>query len=301
MALHECGFPLNNTNKELRPHGTPEFPCAGYESRHTSSIEDVIPWHWHEELEIIHVIKGTMRLQVLSRYLTVHEGELAVINAHTLHSAAGDPSCELQSLVFSPLLVTGNPNLIFAVKYISPMLACGNFSCVLFGKNSKRVSRWFTFAFQALRTDVFGYEFIVRDQLTHILMAVYQKLEDVILKPDSAKNADELRLGEMLEFIHENFTRNISLSDIADVAGISEREALRCFKRTIGESPVQYLVKHRLMQSAYMLLTQPDISVSEVAANCGFDSPAYYAKRFKELYRCAPRDYRKHILSRVTV
>ena len=92
----------------------------------------------------------------------------------------------------------------------------------------------------------------------------------------------------MLEFIHENFTRNISLSDIADVAGISEREALRCFKRTIGESPVQYLVKHRLMQSAYMLLTQPDISVSEVAANCGFDSPAYYAKRFKELYRCAP-------------
>ena len=66
MALHECGFPLNNTNKELRPHGTPEFPCAGYESRHTSSIEDVIPWHWHEELEIIHVIKGTMRLQVLS-------------------------------------------------------------------------------------------------------------------------------------------------------------------------------------------------------------------------------------------
>ena len=105
----------------------------------------------------------------------------------------------------------------------------------------------------------------------------------------------------MLEFIHENFTRNISLSDIADVAGISEREALRCFKRTIGESPVQYLVKHRLMQSAYMLLTQPDISVSEVAANCGFDSPAYFAKRFKELYRCAPRDYRKHILSRVTV
>lgn len=299
MALQECGFNINNTNKELRPHGTAEFPCAGYESRHTSSIEDVIPWHWHEELEMIHVIKGTMKLQVLSEHLTVHEGELAVINANTLHSASGDPYCELQSLVFSPLLVTGSTNLIFAVKYVSPLIACGKFSCVLFGKKNRRVSRWFTFAFQALRTDVFGYEFIVRDQLTHILLSVYEKLEDAILKSDSTKSMDEIRLGEMLDYIHSNFTKNITLADIAGVSGISEREALRCFKRTIGESPIQYLLKHRLMQSAYMLLTDPTASIASIAGNCGFDSPAYYAKKFKELYHCAPRDYRQHILSQI--
>ena len=66
MALQKCGLNRNNKNKELQPHGSLEFPCAGYESTHTNAICNFIPWHWHEEFEVIHIVEGSMKLQVLS-------------------------------------------------------------------------------------------------------------------------------------------------------------------------------------------------------------------------------------------
>ena len=58
MALQKCGLNRNNKNKELQPHGSLEFPCAGYESTHTNAICDFIPWHWHEEIEFGYVAQG---------------------------------------------------------------------------------------------------------------------------------------------------------------------------------------------------------------------------------------------------
>ena len=55
MALQNCALNLNRTGRELQPHGTPDFPCAGYSSVYTDSAGDVVPWHWHEDLEIIYV------------------------------------------------------------------------------------------------------------------------------------------------------------------------------------------------------------------------------------------------------
>lgn len=61
---------------------------------------------------------------------------------------------------------------------------------------------------------------------------------------------DDLRVKKMLGCIHENFADNLSLRDVAGAAGISERECLRCFERTIRLSPFQYLLKYRVMRGA---------------------------------------------------
>lgn len=53
MALQQCGLNLSGTSRELQPHGSTGFPCAGYASRHTQRQEDDIPWHWHDEIELI--------------------------------------------------------------------------------------------------------------------------------------------------------------------------------------------------------------------------------------------------------
>ncbi|MCC8098093.1 MAG: AraC family transcriptional regulator [Eubacterium sp.] len=294
MALQKCGLNVNSLNKELLPHGTQAFPCAGYESAHTASVEDLIIWHWHEEIEVIYIKKGTMQLQVLSEHFNVHEGELAVINANALHTAWGSPYCELQSLVFSPILITGSPDSAFALKYITPITECSRFSCIILNRDNSQAANLFSEAFQALKTDAFGYEFTVREKLSLVLMIIYKQLKPYLLETNTPKSTDSLRIAEMLKYIHTNFSGEVTLSDIAAVSGISEREALRCFKRTIGESPVQYLVKYRLMQSADMLSSEPTKSITEIAGDCGFDSPAYYTKKFKELYLCTPKDYRQN-------
>lgn len=52
----------------------------------------------------------------------------------------------------------------------------------------------------------------------------------------------------MISFIHEHFQENLDLAQIARAADIGERECLRCFKRAIQTSPLQYLLKYRVTQ-----------------------------------------------------
>ena len=61
---------------------------------------------------------------------------------------------------------------------------------------------------------------------------------------------------------------------------------------------MQYLMKYCLMQSADFLLSRPSESISDIAGECGFDYPSYYAKQFKRLYQCNKGEYRKEKTSR---
>lgn len=91
MALQECGLNLNKVSKELQPHGSLEFPCAGYSSRHTASQENIIPWHWHEEMEIVYIESGRMNVKIPSNTFLLEEGDCLVINSNILHFAAAAP------------------------------------------------------------------------------------------------------------------------------------------------------------------------------------------------------------------
>ena len=105
---------------------------------------------------------------------------------------------------------------------------------------------------------------------------------------------DAVRMEKMLEFIQAHYPESITTAAIANAANLSERECLRCFQRVMRESPIQYLLKYRLMQSAGKLRSQPDASIAEISAQCGFDYPSYYSSQFRRFYLCSPREYRKN-------
>ena len=234
-------------------------------------------------------------MQVLNEHFEVKQGELAIINANALHMAQGAPHARLYSMVFSPALVYGAKDSSFAVKYMDPLINCHQFKCILFERESsecQKMVRYFQEAFYVLRDESFAYEFIVRDRLSRLLLVVYSHYSKFINTDPLPENLDSVRITKMLNCIHQNYKITLSLEDIANSATISEREALRCFKRTIGESPIQYLLKYRLIQAASMLKGEPTKSVASIAMDCGFDSPAYFAKKFKELYSATPKAYR---------
>ena len=293
MALQKCGLNLNRVSKELQPHGSLEFPCAGYFSCHKDRQEDIIPWHWHEEIEIVYIKNGQMEIKIPSKSFSLQKGDCVIINSNVLHYGAAIAACELCSLVFSPALIAGNEDFVFAKKYMQPLLTCNNFCGYLIKEgNHTNVTHWFNCAFEALKKDYYGYEFIVREKLSRICLFLYGEFEPQAGTQDIPLNQDNLRIRKMLEFIHKNFADDISVSEIADIANISERECLRCFQKTIQISPIQYLLKYRIMQGAEMLLGNPTDSVSEIAALCGFDSPSNFSKIFKRFYNCSPREYR---------
>lgn len=294
MALQECGLNLNRGLKELQPHGTLAFPCAAYCAFYTDRQEDIIPWHWHEEIEIVYVKEGCLDLKIPSASFFVQEGNLLVINSNVLHSGIASNTCLLQSLVFSPALISGNDNSVFAVKYMQPLIHCCSFTgfSILQSVNPD-ITQDFCHAFEAIEKEPLGFEFTVREKLSHILLFLVQSFHEVLNIQDNIPSQDNLRIKKMLTYIHQNYREEITLQDIAKTADIGERECLRCFQKTIQSSPGQYLLKYRVMQGAEQLLHHPEYSISQISLSCGFDSPSNFAKLFKRFYNCTPREYRK--------
>lgn len=79
MALQDPNLYIGQNNRELKPHGTPDFPCAGYKS------EANIQWHWHEETELIAVHSGKIKLKLTNGTYELSAGDGVFINTNTLH------------------------------------------------------------------------------------------------------------------------------------------------------------------------------------------------------------------------
>lgn len=296
MGLQKCILNLNRANRELQPHGTPEFPIAGYAADYTHKEEDVIPWHWHAEMEILYVGSGGLKLQIPGKTFHLKQGEGFVINSNILHFAAAEPACSLHSLVFHPLLVAGSEDSVFGTRYIAPLIQCCSFDGCPFDRipgNEISPKEEFIAAFQALSAETPGYEFVVREKLSHLIFHLYRAYEKEIDSGDSELDSDSLRMQKMLDYIENHFHENLDLSQIARAADIGARECLRCFKRVIQNSPMQYLLKYRVTQGAAMLLRSPASSVSEIAGQCGFNSSSNFSQMFGRFFQCTPREYRK--------
>lgn len=291
MALQECGLNVNKSGKELQPHGSLGFPCAGYDTRYGGDWEDGFPWHWHEELEIISIEEGQMEVRVPSQTFLLEAGDMLAINSNILHFGKG--SCRLRSFVFSPALVSGRDGQVFGQKYIEPLVGCRRFrGCLMMAGSQSELPAVFQRAFEALAREDVGFEFTVREGLSRICLALYQTLAPQEENGNYPAGEDNLRIQKMLAFIHSHYGGDVTLGDIAGAADISQRECLRCFQKTIQLSPIQYLLKYRVMQGAEQLRKTPGDSVSEISARCGFDSPSNFTKTFKRFYRCTPREYR---------
>lgn len=296
MALQKCGLNLDQAQRELSAHGTPDFPCGGY--AFDSGEEREVPWHWHEEIELIYVNRGNMKVQVPGRSFEAEEGDLVAVNSNILHRAAGEPDGALLSLVFHPLLVSGAPDTVFARHYMDPLTGNSAFTGFCEKNGQYGLSGQFLEAFWAMTGERKGFEFTVRERLSGICLFLtewFHVREGVEGEEHvrERKGQDSLRVRKMLDYIHRNYPSPLTLSGIAGEAGIGERECLRCFKRTIQVPPMQYLLKYRIMQGAALLRGNPAASVAEIAAACGFDSPSNFSKLFRRFYGCTPREYRK--------
>lgn len=294
MALQKCGLNLNGTKRELSFHGTLEFQCGGYSWDIADANKNVIPWHWHEDFELIFVQSGTLILNIPACTLSLKENSVVLINANVLHSAQSIGACSFSSLVFSPLFIAGSKHSVFAKKYIDPLIACHQFSCLQFNKDINSAGLLFVEAFDALKEEREGFEFTVRDRLSQIMFSAYNVFNKNFEVKEIENNADVFRIKTMLDYIHCHYSEKISLTDIAGSASIGQRECLRCFKRMLQISPLQYLIKYRIMSGADLLLKSRKQSIAEIAIKCGFDSQSNFSKLFKQFNGLTPRQFRKN-------
>lgn len=130
------------------------------------------------------------------------------------------------------------------------------------------------------------------------------RVEDIVLKPvkvvsrisTASYATDDTQIMNAIQFIHQNLTKKISVSDVMKEAALSRRLLERRFKAVTGESIYQYISRNKVKLFADMLLDTND-QVITVALNLGENDSKSISRKFKAAYGMAPNEWReKHRL-----
>ena len=68
----------------------------------------------------------------------------------------------------------------------------------------------------------------------------------------------------------------------------------REFEKEFGAAPGKFLINIRLEKAIYLLLTEPNLTVNEIAESTGFSCGNYFSKVFKNKFNTTPTEYRKN-------
>ena len=282
---------------ELTQHGTPVFPCAGYDEDPGKYLVGNIPWHWHEEIEIILSVEGDTLVLCDEAEFLLHEGEMIFVNTNVLHKlkrGQKDTPCRINSLLFTPELVSGFPQSIIQQRYIAPLIRCATLTEILLKSDvpwQKTAIQRFVEAFEAFVSDRYGYEILVQVELMQMLLTILENMQDRVCETDLVQNKDSVRIKQMLGYIHDHYAEPLTVSQIAAASAISESECYRCFRKVLDSSPIDYLLQYRIRAAAGML-SGSDMSISDICFATGFNSPSYFAKVFRQELLMSPRRYR---------
>lgn len=107
-------------------------------------------------------------------------------------------------------------------------------------------------------------------------------------------------IPKAVEYIRENYSRRLTLEEMARVAGYSPNYFHHVFTSVMGKTPQQYLLEERI-RHAKLLLTQSEKTISEIAYECGFASQSHFSVRFKEVTYSTPGEYRQRRSGRYRV
>lgn len=296
MVLETTYYNIVSNHQEIHSRGSAGFPCGGYRNYISFDSSKEVPWHWHEELELIYVVEGSLKVRLPGIQIVINQGEGIFINTNVLHSANSNQKqkCLIHSLVFYDRIIAGDKRSIFATAYVQPILNCPALKYTSFSFDSawkKEAASCIERAFQKLAFEEPGYELLIRNDLSFLWSILFQNSSDKLSSDKCENEVDNHRIKTMIAFLEEHFNETIELTQIATSANIGKRECIRCFQRMFGLSPIQYLIKYRISESLHYL-SDTDMPISEIALCCGFDSPSYFAHIFKRYQKCTPRQFR---------
>lgn len=287
-----------STNREKeQQYDVPLLPCnISFSSWQKGGI-DSWHWHWHRDLELMYVESGCVQVGCAGKQALLREGDGLFINSRVLHhyQRSGDEACTMYYIIFNPDFITGGAGTIFQQKYIHPLIIDEAFPCQFLRRQNLKdahILQKIRAALQNAGEAKPGYEYDVRYNLAKVLLQLQLTYQPKADKPRHHDPRIE-RLQDMLQFLQEHFSQKISLEQIAASAGISTREAQRCFQAIVRMTPMEYLHNYRLHLAEEMLIDSNE-SILEIGMNCGFANPSHFIKSFREYRGCTPRVFRKN-------
>ncbi|MCQ5387073.1 AraC family transcriptional regulator [Hungatella hathewayi] len=275
--------------KEIKHHGTADFP-AGYYHVTESHPQYAMPYHWHEELELIHIISGTFHVTINETTRNAVPGDILLVNSGGLHG--GTPyDCVYECLVFPVSLLSSQT---YASEFLNRL-----------DRQDLILDEYFPAgedtAIHSLLEQLFA---LMQDSdeggKLQSLGLLYQfmglLLQDRRYTASDKSNLSTHRniylLKNVLNYIEAHYTEKITLHELARTAGMSSKYFCHFFSEMTGRTPIDYVNYYRV-ERACCLLAGMGHSITDIAMLCGFNDVSYFTRTFKKYKGISPGQYLK--------
>jgi AraC-like DNA-binding protein len=245
--------------------------------------------HWHNEVECILVVSGSLFVGAKGAERELRAGDLALMASGDIHyfCARGRES-RILTAVFRPELVdcpegwpaSGCLATNFILKEERPELA-------------QRAAALMEGVHEEKQRKAPAWEGMVRAKLLELCAGFERECLRGDRRERPAEEEPQGQMRKILEYIETGASFPITLADIARVTGLSPSYVSRLFAKTVGTSLPAYLNSIRV-KKAQRLLMETDEQISTVAARCGFESLRTFNRAFLAVSGETPNAWRKN-------
>lgn len=273
--------------RENEKQGTFDFPVAFY---HVGANHPryQMPYHWHPEYEILRILEGSFHIIVDGQPLTANKGDVLFIQGGTLHGGIPE-NCIYECIVFDLRLLLSNNKI--CNKPIQQLIRHETTIDLKLPQNAL-LEQAVNDLYQAMSERTSGYEFHAQSALYKMFGLINElKLLTVNTNQNSISAVQINRFKDVLNYIEEHYTEQISLNDMARIASLSPRYFCRFFRKMTQYTPTEYLNYFRI-ECACEQLADSHCSITDVALNCGFNDISYFIKAFHKAKGVTPKQYK---------
>lgn len=111
-----------------------------------------------------------------------------------------------------------------------------------------------------------------------------------------SSNYKEMYIKKSLQFVENNYSSKISISEMAKSAGLNKNYFSTFFRENIGVTPQQYIIKYRI-NKACELMRNEGLNIGDISRSVGYDDTLGFSKIFKKDKGISPKKYRENLLS----
>lgn len=251
-------------------------------------------WNCHPEVEI-HLIRHSTGTALIGDFVgDFRAGDLTIVGSWLPHDWISHYSSG-ERLMGRDLVIQFDPNLVERVVEVFPELSTINdllersLNGVLF---SSSVAKEFAAVMEGLG-ELSGAKRLAAFLLLLADMAAtpeYQVLSRT--RTPTMKKKDLEKMQSVISVIQGNLSRDVSLSELAEVANMTQTSLSRFFRKHAGLNYVEF-VTHLRIGKACALLRTSDETVSTISFECGYSNISNFNRRFLLLQGCTPSEYRK--------
>ena len=283
---------------EKKSHGSPLFPYNTYLCSIPLDFSHV-PLHWHDELELIYIKKGTVTITVDFKSYIAYAGTIALILPGQLHGIEQyrQETTEYENIIFHPNLLISNKADASSTDYLIPLLA-GRISVPLLYTPDypgyREIAACVDANDEICRTNPSGYELFIKSQLYMLFYILINRCRMMESPKKDHRSLEKMKL--ILKYIENHYMDKITIADMAAEVGLSQSHFMKYFKNTMGTSFIDYLNEYRLTMASRLLVSS-ESSILNIASEAGFENLSYFNRIFKKRYEMTPREYRRRYQS----